>query len=297
VKRLRPWLELVRAPNLLTVPGDPLAGFALAALAAPAIAWHRALAAAFAAVCLYAAGMIWNDCADRRRDGVARPERPIPSGRVPLRRAAWAGGAAAAAGIAVAALAGPAAFAAAWALLALIAAYDFVSRRWRLTGALNMGACRGAGLMMGALAAGPLPRPAAAAPLIAAAGLTLYIAAVTRIASRETEAVRIGRIRWAPPLLAALTFTLLKPAGADPGFLSGLCAFAAVAQLVWWGSGLRGVPSPEKVGPAIGGMIRALVPFQAGLCALNPAGGTIAALLLLPAWPVAALLGRRFRSS
>ena len=55
VGRLRAWLEILRVPNLPTVPGDPLAGVLLAAAAAGgAVPWG---AASFAA-------------AARRRNGV-----------------------------------------------------------------------------------------------------------------------------------------------------------------------------------------------------------------------------------
>ena len=51
------WLRLLRLPNFVTVPGDPLAGFALASgFAAGTAAWPVAAAVA-ASLCIYAAGM------------------------------------------------------------------------------------------------------------------------------------------------------------------------------------------------------------------------------------------------
>ena len=70
--------ELVRAPAALSVPGDVVAG--AAAAGAPL---RHAPGLAGASVLLYWAGMAANDWADRALDAVERPERPIPSGRIP----------------------------------------------------------------------------------------------------------------------------------------------------------------------------------------------------------------------
>ena len=67
---VRTWLQLVRAPNLLTVPGDPLAGFLLATFG---VLRAQAAFAVGASLCLYAAGLLWNDLFDLEED---RRERP-----------------------------------------------------------------------------------------------------------------------------------------------------------------------------------------------------------------------------
>ncbi|WP_252541993.1 UbiA family prenyltransferase, partial [Streptomyces sp. RO-S4] len=72
------WAELVRLPALFTVPGDTLAGMA----AAGRTPGPRALLPVGSSLCLYAAGMVLNDWADRAEDAVERPHRPLPSGRV-----------------------------------------------------------------------------------------------------------------------------------------------------------------------------------------------------------------------
>nr|WP_247223016.1 UbiA family prenyltransferase [Streptomyces sp. LBUM 1486] len=57
-------------------------------------------------VCLYWAGMALNDYADATVDAVERPERPVPSGRVPRRTALAVAGALTAGGLALAAVSG-----------------------------------------------------------------------------------------------------------------------------------------------------------------------------------------------
>ncbi|MFI6317483.1 UbiA family prenyltransferase [Nonomuraea sp. NPDC050556] len=55
----------------------------LAGAAASGSLGPRTLGLACSSVCLYWAGMAANDWADRDLDAVERPERPIPSGRIP----------------------------------------------------------------------------------------------------------------------------------------------------------------------------------------------------------------------
>ncbi|WP_199835099.1 UbiA family prenyltransferase, partial [Streptomyces scabiei] len=81
--------QLVRAPAALSVPGDVLAGAAAAGRPLGA----RTLGVMGSSVCLYWAGMALNDYADATVDAVERPERPVPSGRVPRRTALAVAGA------------------------------------------------------------------------------------------------------------------------------------------------------------------------------------------------------------
>ena len=57
---LRTWLQLLRAPNLFTVPGDPLAGYLLACYGAVE---PRVLLPVFASLCFYSSGLLVNDLA------------------------------------------------------------------------------------------------------------------------------------------------------------------------------------------------------------------------------------------
>src|SRR5262245_31416334 len=81
---LLPWLRLVRAGTLFSPGCDVVAGACVALAAEPAVLVPptECIRAAAASVGLYAAGMVWNDIADRRVDAVQRPERPLPSGKV-----------------------------------------------------------------------------------------------------------------------------------------------------------------------------------------------------------------------
>ncbi|MHC4812199.1 MAG: UbiA family prenyltransferase [Planctomycetota bacterium] len=75
-----PYLRLLRAGTLFSPAADVIAGHCIASASIP---WSFDLCRAVAAsVCLYAAGMVLNDHADRRLDARLRPERPLPRGEI-----------------------------------------------------------------------------------------------------------------------------------------------------------------------------------------------------------------------
>ena len=125
-ERYNPWLRLVRLPNLLTVPGDPVAGFLLAASSGvlPAGAAVSLAFSAGAALCLYAFGLILNDLLDLATDQRERPERPLPAGEISVLQARVAAVAMAVSGLNLALFAGRSALYVAAALSACIVLYN-----------------------------------------------------------------------------------------------------------------------------------------------------------------------------
>ncbi len=290
-RTLKGWLELVRPPNLFTVPGDPLAGFILAGGGGDG-GFAAASLAAGAACLLYMAGLIWNDCADAREDSRTRPGRPIPSGRVGRGHALAVATLMAAGAVALAWQATPAAGWTALLLTGLILAYNFAARRHLVAGVITMGLCRGASVLLGAAAASS-GLPDNSMPWLAAGGITLYIIAVSVLAHGETRRQRLGIKPWLPATAVAVLFVM---AGRANPWSAGF----AVAALLWLGLralALRGEPEPADVQRTIGCMIRTLLLLQAGLCALVPETGLPPAMILLAAWPLAALTGRWFYGS
>lgn len=228
---VRDHLELVRAPAVLTVLGDTLAGGAAAGHRASG---RRALLP-LASACLYAGGMALNDWADRDLDAVERPERPIPSGRVApgyaLRVAAGLG----AAGLVLAAAGGgPRALAVAAPLAGCVWLYD---ARLKSTpaGPVAMAACRGLDVLLGAGAG----RLRAAAP--AAAALAVHTAGVTVLSRGEVH----GSTRGAAGAVAAGSVAVA--AGALAG-LRPVRSSAGGRLRLPTGGGQRGVPA--RVAPA-----------------------------------------------
>lgn len=147
---LRDLAELVRAPALLSVPGDLVAG-GTAARVSP----HRTLGLVVASAALYSAGMAANDWADRELDAEERPERPIPEGRVAPSTALALAVGLTGAGLVVAAWAGgPRAAAVAVPLAGAVWTYDLVAKGTP-AGPAVMGACRTLNVLLGASPGAP----------------------------------------------------------------------------------------------------------------------------------------------
>ena len=278
--KARVWLELLRLPNLFTVPGDVLVGWALVGqrgCPVPALC---------ASLCLYAAGLLLNDWRDAPIDARERPSRPIPSGRVRRRAVGLAGLALLALGVLFAWGGWPTAAA----LAAAILLYDLGAKDVPGLGVAVMGLCRALNVLLGAAcawpSAAPLP-PLSPTLLCAAAFFWAYILLVSVVARDEAspEASPALPLRWSPLLLTlALTavFWLLGRPSAWP-----LAAAALLGPIL-----LRRGDVPALVGA----LIRFLIPLQLLWLTLAPVPLWLLALLFL-CWPAAALAGRRVAGS
>jgi len=222
-RRHRALLELVRPPNVATALADVLAGYAIAGQPAP----HALPLLLVSTACLYAGGVVLNDFFDRHLDAVERPERPIPSGRIPAATAAAWGTALLVLGIIAAAWAGPIPALVAAAVAASAVLYDAWAKHSRLAGPANMGLCRGLNLLLG-VAAAP---PALAAHWPLAMIVVLYIAGVTVMSQGEVHGGR-----QTPALVATALVGIAAILGAFPAFATGhgrIAASSLAALLVW----------------------------------------------------------------
>lgn len=198
--RVLDYLRLMRLPNVFTAIADILMGFALVHGSFSPLAHLLALCASSAA--LYTAGMVLNDYFDVEVDRRERPERPLPSGRIPLARARTLGFGLLAAGTLLAPLASLAAgaelfvmvrtLAVAGLLAATIVAYDGLLKHTRL-GPWTMGACRLLNVWLGMTAdmSGSWVAWQADGACVAG-GLGLYIVGVTWFSRQEAETSRRG---------------------------------------------------------------------------------------------------------
>ncbi len=144
--RLLAYAQLMRLPNLFTAAADPLAGWLVVGGGSPS--WHLLLLVG-TSVCLYTAGMIYNDWFDLAVDRVERPQRPLPSGAIRPRRAAVLATVLMISGLGLAALAGDYAFGIALFLAAMIFFYNSWAKRFVSLGPLVMGCCRFANFFLG----------------------------------------------------------------------------------------------------------------------------------------------------
>ena len=310
--RWRTWLQLLRAPNLFTVPGDPLAGFLLAAAGSPD---HRLVLAIGASLCFYGHGLLVNDLADLAEDRRERPSRPLPSGAANVRVVRIVAIVLAVVALAFCFAVNRHTFVVGCALLAAILLYNLWAKKIAILGPLNMGLCRGLSILLGAVSGiWEISSPdgvsasvwSARLPLVvlAAAGTTLYIAAVTNLARIETHANPPKLPRTLP--FVGLTVTIV------PFFIFGIDWSHALASANIWlyliaaytlyagykiHHRLAREPAPP-IPPTIGQLIRLLLPLQALFCvASRSAAGEIAAVVLLILWPIGRNVSRRFYAS
>ncbi len=217
---IRGYLDLLRPANVVTALADVLAGYAVAGLAN-----HRALPWLLAATaCLYAGGVVLNDVFDRDLDRAERPERPIPSGRVPVTRAASLGAGLLLAGILFAFQATRAAGLLSLGIATAVCIYDAWGKRKAAVAPLNMGLCRALNLLLG-VAAVPAALttgwPLAAIPF-------LYISAVTALSRGEVHGGTRGPATFALISLSTAWLTLLYVAGRSGANALPACVVAMV---------------------------------------------------------------------
>lgn len=265
------WLQLFRAPNLLTVPGDPIAGLLLAAAAGrlPMPLDLRMLWCSLASLMLYGGGLLTNDLLDLAEDRLARSSRPLPAGEASPKVVAIVAAVLMLAGVASAVGAGFRTAAVAAVLAGAVLLYNSIAKRVPVVGPLNMGACRALSLLLGASAVGT-PAMFSGPALLCAAGLGLYIAAVTQLARYETQAMSLGLVRFLPAEVLTAWFAavwwVFPPSGNHMGQVV-VAAFMVllVGRCLMEASPLKTGAEPGKVQRAVGGMIGLLIYIQAML--------------------------------
>jgi 4-hydroxybenzoate polyprenyltransferase len=204
------WLQLLRLPNVFTAVADVAMGYVIThGDLQPA--WQFALLAV-ASCLLYLSGMVLNDVFDAQADARDRPDRPIPSGRIPRRTAAACGLALLASGTLTtwftSAITHDARPATIGTLLATsIVLYDYTLKRTPLA-PFTMGACRTLNVLLGmSLAYWGKPKdfvsPWSSQECLIALGIGIYIIGVTIFA--RTEARQTSRARLIAGLAVLLT--------------------------------------------------------------------------------------------
>ena len=333
--KLGAWLQLLRLPNLLTVPGDPIVGFfswgsiryfssaqkgyvdiGSVAMLIPCV---------IAAVLLYCAGLILNDLFDLKEDRRDRPHRPLPSGQIGLRTAANTAIVLLIGGVAAAAFNGPLCAGIAAALAFAIICYNAGVKRIPLAGALNMGICRGLSVLMGLAISSSLHLGQSSPegfltgenlfmllswPFYSITPMILYIAAITLIAARETMTKTVRtRIRpWLPAAVVAVWMCCViypyPQLNNVPGGLSLIViAIVPVAVALVCGWRLTGGPRPQIVQATVGELVGNLLLIQAAVVYFNSYStgthreGLPLAIALGLAYPVFTLLCKRFYAS
>lgn len=266
----KPLLDLMRAPAALTVLGDTAVG----AIWCGRPLTGRRVALPLASALLYWSGMVLNDWADRERDAVERPERPIPSGEVSSGTALSLAAGLAGAGMATAAAAnGRHGLTAASRITLWVIAYDLVAKD-TVAGPLVMSGCRMVDVMLGAA-------PDYRSALLPASVLGLHTTAVTVLSRSEVS----GSGRSVPAVVAGLATAVVGGAVLATSTVSrsaGYRALPGVAVYAWsFGPGLWRAwrqPSAMQIRGAVRSGIASMIGVQAMLAARSPRPATLLAL-------------------
>ncbi len=294
---LKPYLQLVRLPNVFTAGADSLAGWLLVrgTLDGPRH-WAPLVLASMA---IYAAGIALNDVFDIELDRAERPGRPLPSGAVSRRFALGLAVGLFALGLALAGISGSlASLATAALLVACVVAYDAALRRTAV-GPVVMGACRGLNVLLGMSQAADFGGPAA---WLVAGSMAVFVMGITWISRSETETGRAGGVAAGLAVQDAALVGLFAAALAAGRFPSpptdrplipaeGLFVLSLVALIVNRASGRALIdPKPSTIQPAVKTGVLALVWLHVGVVAA--VRGPLMALAVAALWVPAFVIGK-----
>lgn len=289
-------LQLVRIPTVFTAMADIFLGFLLTHSSLEPVSTFVMLLGA--SVCIYWTGMILNDYFDRDIDSQERPNRPIPSGRIPAASALKLGVMLNVLGLGLAACAGSGSLQIAVLLTACVWLYDGALKKTPLAPVL-MGSCRFFNILLGASASNDLLDTSAASTaglwwcphMYVALGLGIYVCGLTWFARQEAKTSARAQLIAASFVVNAGLATLLgfviyapsKPQGETALFVLAVIAITIMRRL------LRAIsrPEPALVQTAIKTMLLSLITLDATLVLFatgTPALAIAVALLMVPAF-------------
>ena len=292
--KLNSWLQLVRIPNIFTVPGDILAGHAAVTLFTD-FSLYKFLMLCLASALLYCGGLVLNDCFDYEEDLRERPKRPLPSGAISLQEAYVGWLIMTAAALLICRILSPVSFKIALTIVILVILYNGPARKFPKIAFLVMGLCRGFNILLGASTAWESESMALnISPIFITE--TLYILAVTYIAYNETR--KLPKQIWCKmPFIISVVGSIYCVIIHSPNAI-GLCVcvlFLGVTYKIC--NSLNDSLPVKMIPPKIGQLIRNLMLLQAAFTVLAKKEYWWLSLLILIAIPFATRISRKFYSS
>ena len=293
-KKLNSWLQLIRIPNLFTVPGDILAGHAAVVLFVD-FSLVNFITLCIISSLLYCGGLILNDCLDYEEDLKKRPKRPLPSGAITMQEAYGAWLIMTIGAIFLSWLLGSATLNITLIIIGLVVLYNGPARKFPKFAFIVMGFCRGFNILLGASTGWDHEVFSfQVAPVFLTE--TLYILAVTYIAYHETS--RLPKKMWCKmPFIVAVGGGLLAAIvyGINlPGFILYGVFLIVTFNIV---ETLNKSLPVGMIPPKIGQLIRNLLLLQASFAVLASSDYIWLALILIICIPFAARVSKKFYSS
>ena len=294
---IKPYLQLVRLPNVFTAAADSLAGWLLVtgSFAQPS-RWVPLVAASMAT---YAGGIVLNDLFDLETDRIERPDRPLPSGAVTKPVAVVLALVLITLGMGLAVISRvPNAWIVEAVLIAGVAAYDAGVKR-TILGPEVMGACRALNLLLGLSATPDFGGPWMWTVPFFYGSFVTGITWVSRseVGTESRQNVRIGALVQATALsgylLAVGTRSVLHISSERAGWWNGLGTFimgTIVFVITRRTQAALDSGEPAAVQRAVKAGIFSLVWLHVAL--LISSGGPLPALAVASLWLPAVFLGR-----
>lgn len=267
---IRSMLILGRVSNLPTVWSNCLAGWILAGNTDLSEKFFVLLSSA---TLFYVGGMYWNDTMDIEWDREKAPERPIPSGAIPLRHAWIWGGFLFTCGFGLALFLGTVALLLSTALFVSILIYDWSHKRISWAPVI-MASCR-FWLILFAAASAFDGRPISGFVLWSAVFLFCYIVGLSYIARHERLATPFDL--W--PLMLLSGPAVWGFIANSPSLWTQSIVFA-VPFLAWtaWALSYLLIPSRRQPGKAVSLLLSGIV--LTDVIAIQPLGGPILIILV-----------------
>lgn len=297
MEKLLAYLRLTRPANIVTAISDIWAGFAIAGATAFLLAGQTEeylapfLWLTLATIGLYGGGVAFNDVFDAELDKVERPERPIPSGQVSLRRAILLALSlllmGIIAGFKVSYWSGELAiFVAAFAVL-----YDAWGKHQKIFGPINMGLCRSGNLLLGMSV---IPESIGDYWYVALIPLA-YISAITMISRGEVHgqnklALQAGFGLYLLILVSILTISLRENGMGAWQVIPLIVLFGYMILPPLWKAMQR--QEPALIGKSVKAGVIALIVMNAALAAAF--AGIWIGLAILPLLPLSLWLAKKF---
>jgi 4-hydroxybenzoate polyprenyltransferase len=299
------FLQLIRVPNLFTVPGDAAVGILAAG---GAFISFEYLKTALILLGFYIFGLITNDIADYKVDLKERPDRPLPSGRISLKTAVIT---------ALLLLGGIFSLSAGFSrtffltegfLLFMILAYNFFLKKNSVTGPFAISLCRVSGVILGFYAAGGQPDSRPFMLYVAAWCWFLYFLSLSLAAYYETDPQKAVRgafmafpipVIWivSAPVVSGALIPVVVMKEMNPLFAAGLISSGIFAVYLVKNVLVLNyfVEKPSDISESIGELIWNIMFLQASACAFS--GNLYAAVFILLLTLPAKITARKFYAS
>ncbi len=275
-------------PNIFTSVSDILAGCILASPGLVHI--NQLMLLVITSACLYGGGIVFNDVFDYTIDKTERPDRPLPSGKVSMREAAYLGTILFLVALFSAFLVNLLSLCVSVIIIILVLGYNIRTKNIPVVGTFNMGLCRFFNLVLGLSIIPATVSSNWIFPLI----LMVYVMLITTLSKQEVT----GESRLKIALIIACFVGLVCFAGSLPvkGYLSNfkshglLCIFTL---LILWPLGKTIFhPCPVNIQRSIKTMVLSIIILDAYFVmgATNVLYALVVLALLIPAFTISRFL-------